>query len=47
LVVAEIMERLAVSKQPVNKTDMDRYNLKKLNEGEVKGEYRHTIKTDF
>jgi hypothetical protein len=36
LVVAKIRKRLAVSKRPVNKMDMDRFNLKKLNEGEVK-----------
>jgi hypothetical protein len=36
LEVAKIMERLTVSKRPVNKMDMDRFNLKKLNEGEVK-----------
>jgi hypothetical protein len=47
LVVATIRERLAVSKRPVNKMDMDRFNLKKLNEGEVKEEYRHTIKNRF
>jgi hypothetical protein len=35
LVAAKIKDRLAVSKQPVNKMDMDRFNLKKLNEGEV------------
>jgi hypothetical protein len=28
-------ERLALSKRPVNKMDMDRFNLKKLNEGKV------------
>jgi endonuclease/exonuclease/phosphatase family metal-dependent hydrolase len=33
LVVAKIRERLAVSKQPANKMDMDRFNLKNLNEG--------------
>jgi hypothetical protein len=47
LVVAKIRERLAVSKRPVNKMDMDRFNLKKLNEGEVKEQYQVTIKTDF
>jgi hypothetical protein len=47
LVVSKIRERLAVSKQPVNKMDMDRFNLKKLNEGEVKEQYQVTIKTDF
>jgi hypothetical protein len=36
LVVAKIRERLAVRKRPVNKIDIDRLNLKKLNEGEVK-----------
>jgi hypothetical protein len=36
LVVAKIRERLVVSKRPVNKMDMDRFNLKKLSEGEVK-----------
>jgi endonuclease/exonuclease/phosphatase family metal-dependent hydrolase len=36
LVFAKIRERLAVNKRPVNKMDMDRFNLKKLNEGEVK-----------
>jgi hypothetical protein len=47
LVVAKYRERLAVSKRPVNKVDMDRFNLKKLNEGEVKEEYQVTVKTDF
>jgi hypothetical protein len=32
LVVAKVRERLAVSKLPVNKMDVDRFNLKKLNE---------------
>jgi hypothetical protein len=36
LVVAKIRERLAVSKRLENTMDMDRFNLKKLNEGEVK-----------
>jgi hypothetical protein len=47
LVVAKIRERLAVSKRPVNKMDMDRFNLKKLNEGEVKEQYQVTIKNRF
>jgi hypothetical protein len=34
-----------VSKQPVNK--MDIFNLKKLNEGEVKEQYQVTIKNSF
>jgi hypothetical protein len=43
LVVAKIRERLAVSKRPVNTTYMDRFNLKKLNEGnrlQLKAEFR-------
>jgi hypothetical protein len=36
LVIAKVRERLAVSKSPINKIDMDTFNLKKLNEGEVK-----------
>jgi hypothetical protein len=36
VVAANIRERLEVNKQPVNKMDMDRFNLKKLNEGDVK-----------
>jgi hypothetical protein len=47
LVVAKIRKRLAVSKRPVNKMEMDRFNLKKLNEGKVKEQYQVTIKTDF
>jgi hypothetical protein len=33
LIVAKIRERLAVSKRPVNKMDVDRFNPKKLSEG--------------
>jgi hypothetical protein len=47
LVVAKLRERLAVSKRPVNKMDMERFNLKKLNEGEVKEQYQVTIKNKF
>jgi uncharacterized FlaG/YvyC family protein len=45
LVVAKIRGRLAVSKRPVHK--MDIFNLKKLNEGEVKEQYQITIKNRF
>jgi DNA repair ATPase RecN len=44
LVVAKVKERLAVSKQMVKKMDMARFNLKQLNEEEVKEEYQVTIK---
>jgi hypothetical protein len=47
LVVAKIRERLAVSNQPANKMDMDRFNLKKLNQGKVKEQYQVTIKNRF
>jgi hypothetical protein len=47
LAVAKIRERLAVSKRPVNKMDMDRFNLKRLNEGEIKEQYQATIKNRF
>jgi hypothetical protein len=47
LVVAKIRERLAVSKRPVNKMDMDRFNPKKLNEGEVKEQYQVIIRNRF
>jgi hypothetical protein len=43
----KIRERLAVSKRPVNKVDMDRFNLKKLNDGEVKEQSQVTIKNRF
>jgi hypothetical protein len=47
LIVVKIRERLTESKRPVNKMDMDRFNLRKLNEGGVKEQYQVTIKTDF
>jgi hypothetical protein len=47
LVAAKIGERLAVSKRPANKMGMDIFNLKKLNEGEVKEEYQAKIKNRF
>jgi hypothetical protein len=33
LVVAKVRERLAISKQAAQKMEMERFNLKKLNEG--------------
>jgi hypothetical protein len=36
LVVAKVWERLAVDKQLVKKVDVERFNLKQLNEEEVK-----------
>jgi hypothetical protein len=43
-VVAKIRERLAVSKRMVKKMDVERFNLKQLNEDEVKEQYQLTIK---
>jgi hypothetical protein len=36
LVVAKVRERLAVSKRAAQKVDTERFNVKKLNEGDVK-----------
>jgi hypothetical protein len=47
LVVANVRERLAVSKRMVKKRDVKRFNLKQLNEEEVKEQYRVTIKNKF
>jgi hypothetical protein len=44
LVVAKIRERLAVSKRMVKKMDMERFNLKQLNEEKVKEQCQVTIK---
>jgi hypothetical protein len=44
LVVAKVRERLAVGKRIVKKMDVDRFNLKQLNEEEVKEQYQVTIK---
>jgi hypothetical protein len=47
LVVTKVRKRLAVSKQAVKKIDMERFNLKKLNEGKVKEQYQVAIKHKF
>jgi hypothetical protein len=44
LVVAKVRERLAVGKRMVKKMNMERFNLKHLNEEEVKEQYQITIK---
>jgi hypothetical protein len=44
LIVAKMRERLAVSERAVQKTDMERFNVKKLNEGDVKEQYQVTTK---
>jgi hypothetical protein len=47
LVVAKVVEKLAVSKRSGKKMDLERFNLKKLNEEEVKEQYQVTIKTSL
>jgi hypothetical protein len=47
LVVAKVRERLAVSKWAAQKIDMERFSVKKLNEGDVKEEYQVTIRNKF
>ena len=47
LVVAKDRERLAVSKQAAQKFDVKRFNLSKLNELEVRKQYRIKILNRF
>jgi hypothetical protein len=47
LVVAKDRERLAVSKRTTQKFDMERFNLKKLDEVEGKKQYRVKISNRF
>jgi hypothetical protein len=47
LVVAKVRERLAVSKRAAQKVDTERFNVKKLNEGDVNEQYRVTIRNKF
>jgi hypothetical protein len=44
LVVARVRVKLAVSKQAARKIDTKRFNVKKLNEGDVKEQYQVTIR---
>jgi len=47
LVVAKVSEKLAVSKQATQKFDMERFNLRKLNELEVRKQYQIEILTRY
>jgi glycine betaine/choline ABC-type transport system substrate-binding protein len=47
LVVAKVRERLAVSKRAAQKIDTERFNIKKLDEGDVKEQYQVTIRNKF
>jgi hypothetical protein len=46
-VVAKVRERLAVNKQRSQRFDMERFNLKKLNELESKEQYRVEVCNKF
>jgi hypothetical protein len=46
-VVAKVRKRLAVSKGVAQEIDMERFNLKNLNEGNVKEQYQVTIRNKF
>ena len=47
LVVAKVRERLAVNKQAAQKFEGERFNLRKLNELEVRKQYRIDITNRF
>jgi hypothetical protein len=47
LLVAKVRERLAVSKRAAQKIDMDRFNVKKLNEGDIEEQYQVTMRNKF
>jgi hypothetical protein len=47
LVVAKVRERLAVSKQAAQKIGMDRFDVNKLNERDVKEQYQVTNRNKF
>jgi hypothetical protein len=46
-VAAEVRQRLSVSKQATLKLDMERFNLKKLNDVKVKEQYQVKISSRF
>ena len=47
LVIAKVRERLSVAKQTAQRFDRQRFNLRKLNEPEVREEYQIEITTRF
>jgi hypothetical protein len=47
LVVAKVRDRLAVSKRAAQEIDTERFNVKQLNEGDVKEQYQVTIRNKF
>jgi hypothetical protein len=47
LVVAKVSDRLAVSKRAARKIDTERFNIKKINDGDVKEQYQVTMRNNF
>jgi hypothetical protein len=47
LVVAKVRERLGVNKQRSQRSDMERFNLKKLNNVEGKEQFRVEVSNSF
>jgi glycine betaine/choline ABC-type transport system substrate-binding protein len=47
LIAAKARDRLAVSKRDAQKIDTERFNVKKLNEGDIKEQYQVTIRSKF
>jgi hypothetical protein len=47
LVVAKVRERLAMSKRAAQEINTERFNVKKLNEGDVKEQYQVIIRNKF
>jgi hypothetical protein len=47
LVVGKVREILVVSKRAAQKIDVERFNFKKLNKGDVKEQYQVTIRNKF
>jgi hypothetical protein len=45
--VAKVRERVEVSKRAAQKIDMEKFNLKKLDEGDIKERYQFTIRNKF
>ena len=45
--VAKVREKLAACKQETQKSDVERFNLRKLNEQEVKKQYQIKISNRF
>ena len=45
--VAKVTERLTVSKQATQKSDVERFNLRKLNEVDVRKQYQIEISNKF